>query len=290
MYAKSIDTNAKFINDHTQPYTGTVYTSLGDLPDRSALLDLINGATEVLYHPWILNGDLRHQTELTMFESGRKIKYFHNSNPDTDPIIDTRRGNHPQMFAAGCSMTVGFGVDIDQRWSTLVSKHFNIDYTSLCWGGASIIWAGDQILRSDIRADDIVIWGLTHVNRYPIVHNKVKHHINPQNYTDHAQHLFDIDFFDSETLLNWSVNSVRQCYNFCQKIGAELLVLDFASGLSFRSYLPQDLDCIAFTDIHEKKFLDFGTDNIHPGPKTHQHYADTVINYIKEKPWTLIKS
>ena len=41
-----------------------------------------------------------------------------------------------------------------------------------------------------------------------------------------------------------------------------------------------------FTELYKLKwlinFIDLGTDNMHPGPKQHQQYAETLYNFIKE--------
>ena len=35
-------------------------------------------------------------------------------------------------------------------------------------------------------------------------------------------------------------------------------------------------------DSMTKTLIDFGTDNEHPGPKSHQQYAEMIINYLED--------
>ena len=53
----------------------------------------------------------------------------------------------------------------------------NLPVSTLAQGGTSIFWAADQILRSDIRKDDIVIFMLTSTHRFPYYTNSQLKHI-----------------------------------------------------------------------------------------------------------------
>jgi lysophospholipase L1-like esterase len=35
----------------------------------------------------------------------------------------------------------------------------------------------------------------------------------------------------------------------------------------------------------DSDFLDYGSDNCHPGPKTHKLYADMILDKIKKLGW-----
>jgi hypothetical protein len=78
-----------------------------------------------------------------------------------------------------------------------------------------------------------------------------------------------------------------QVINFCKKIRATLCI----ANLLDTAWLPiifkethNFIDLIDdFTEAGFAKFIDMGDDFIHPGPKQHQHYAEQIFNFIKEK-------
>jgi hypothetical protein len=50
-----------------------------------------------------------------------------------------------------------------------------------------------------------------------------------------------------------------------------------------RYYLSQ-FDFVVNTYIEgEEKFIDCGSDNLHPGPKQHQYYANLILEYLKNE-------
>ena len=86
-----------------------------------------------------------------------------------DRHLAERTTNDPVLWVAGCSFSSAVGVESDERWGHYVSNHFNLPEVNIAQGGASITFAADQILRSDIRPSDRVIWGLTGVARVDFV-------------------------------------------------------------------------------------------------------------------------
>jgi hypothetical protein len=72
----------------------------------------------------------------------------------------------------------------------------------------------------------------------------------------------------------------------CEKIGAKLIIIGIHSNLEFLPELTKHKNFIFFHGRFGVNFtdgwLDLGTDNMHPGPKTHQLYADLIIDKGKE--------
>ena len=68
--------------------------------------------------------------------------------------------NVPVLWTAGCSVTHGMGVSESERWGNILSEYLDMPEISLSMNGASIKWTADQILRSDIKRGDVVVWDL----------------------------------------------------------------------------------------------------------------------------------
>jgi hypothetical protein len=201
---------------------------------------------------------------------------------------DKRKSNKKTLWTAGCSMTVGVGVDQKERWGTLLSNMLGLPETSLSLGGSSIYWASDQILRSDIRKDDIIVWGLTNVPRVEISDNWKLSPYVVQSYADCKKKYWNLDYFDSETLTLKCILSILHVINFCQKIGAELYLVNLLDLTwipticnDYENFIDLTADLKITEDINIS-FIDLGTDNHHPGPKQHQQYAEKIFNFIKE--------
>ena len=140
-------------------------------------------------------------------------------------------------------------------------------------------------MRSDIRKGDIIVWGLTNIERVEISKDW---NFTPQPislYKEAKKKYYTLDYFDSETITLKSIRSVLQVINFCQKIGAEL----YLANLLDITWIPVACkDYKNYIDLTENlsitdriRFLDVGTDNEHPGPKQHQKYAEKLFNLIE---------
>lgn len=91
-----------------------------------------------------------------------------NFNPKNyNGLVDYRKTQSlPQFWIAGCSYANGsYLPNMEDRYGQLVADHYGWKCSFLSRGGSSIDFAADQIIRSDIRKGDVVIVGLTGVER-----------------------------------------------------------------------------------------------------------------------------
>jgi hypothetical protein len=160
---------------------------------------------------------------------------------------------------------------------------------TLSKGGTSIYWSADQLLRSDIRESDVVVWGLTNVPRIEIARswNFDSTTITGYYSKDKEHQYWNPDYFESETQVLFALRSILQVVNFCQKIKAKLYLANIfdVAWISvmlkdFKNFidLTRDLSIVGNTIT----FIDLGSDNEHPGPRQHQQYAEKLYNFIKE--------
>lgn len=237
-------------------------------------------------------------------------------------LEDIRKTENPQAWAAGCSFAWGHGLsDGNLPYPELVAERLNLQCSILSRPGASIEWSADQLLRSKIKQDDLIIWGLSSVNRFPWSKNREITHVNPRLFED-LKHTIDEEelkylkwmFFD-ENRFRTAIQSVLQVKNFCDQVGAHLVLVshlelseehyveEFAKHLqktgcyvdiyNDENFISNLANSITWRGKH-RQYCDYGSadigtrsDNVscHPGPRTHDIWAQYIENYIKEKKW-----
>jgi len=263
----------------------TIYTSFSDLPkitDSSAVFfDVVKKADTIIYCPPSIWSDhsnkfswnsnrliteyfLYHASLLKNNVQGLDLTTYHNSG--YLGLADARKTDKKQLWIAGCSIPNGDGVLKNEKFGMLLSNMLDLPVSHLTMGGSSIEWAKDQILRSDIRKDDVVIWSLTQEVRSPRAKNtKVTVELNPEILLD-------------ETNLYRAVTSVYQVVNFCKNISARLIILPIICSENLQ-LLIHDLDEY-YQLPYQPKFLDIGTDKVHPGPIQHQVWAKFISKQL----------
>lgn len=277
---------------------GTYYTSLGDFPGYRTFIDVLDQADVIVYEPPVQWSDqdrkqfsyMKHWTEQCLF-------YFHSRKPvvgysieEVDNLIeilkleDTRKSDDSQLWVVGGSNTKGVGVREDQRYGQIIADHMGLPVTFLARVQASIEWTADQILRSDIRTGDTVVWGLTPVTRFPFYDGSSVLHVSLSHYTQNPKFvdLVDIDQLSNlNTLLYRPITSINQVQNFCQKLGVNLIIAGLDPKCEYLPYVAKFKNYIHLSDrfgleTHDE-FIDFGWDNVHAGVKTHKWYADQIL-------------
>lgn len=280
----------RIFNDFT--FKGTVYTSLGDLSKNiNEIIDLLLRADKIFYVDWnetinknSITESARGFTHVILHLVSRYKNNVYNlelsyCNPLSYLVLsDNRKTNKRQLWVAGCSISHGTGVDPDERYGQLLSNKIDLSVSFLTHPGSSIDWAADQILRSDIQKNDIVIWGLTGEERLPLWNNNMLLHANTINCF-----IENIDL--SKVLLSNHVyysayTHIYQVVNFCKKIQAKLLIFGILNSSTVSLNLNNLKNFIQYNTFN--KLLDTGTDNQHPGPKQHQAYADFCHSALKK--------
>ena len=197
------------------------------------------------------------------------------------------RLNKPLLWIAGCSITFGSHIPVDKRFGRLVADSLDRPEMCLAQPGTSIFWAADQILRADLQAGDIVLWGLTHVPRVEVAAGQelVPVTISSYPHIDQNQQYWTLDWFNSPTQTLMAMHYIAQVQNFCRKIGVELYMFnmtDISWMASLSTQYVNYLDLVQHLKIKNSKvsWVDFGTDNMHPGPNQHQQWADQILKFI----------
>lgn len=217
----------------------------------------------------------------------------HHENEERHKEFSFKRTNNDQyLWVTGCSNTLGTGVNIEDTYAYNLHKKLQIPYCNLAMQGASIPWSADKLLRSDIRSGDIVVWGLTIPERINWIENNkiIKFTYTHYKRDKHLEKKLPQHHLVSENTFHQALIGIEQVANFCHKIQAHLVVFstfsfdyNFYKFLRNKSYfLDMDLDFSINKDTAnwENNYIDFGTDNIHPGPKQHHYWHTQILKQI----------
>jgi hypothetical protein len=296
--AKNHDPNAVLVDHDTwqtilqQRNSGTFYTSLSDLPKIddhvSVCWELMQQANSIYYveptmwsdagkdFSWTNQKTLLEYYLYSQIKSGKLVHGFNTDTYKNSAYLDLeaqRSTSSPVVWIGGCSVAHGIGVKKDQRFGHLIGQGLSRPAYHLTRGGSSVEWAADQLLRSDIQPIDVVIWGLTQEVRAPRAVNSLIDSWGDQT-------IFDVEYLMDETRFYKALVSVYQVINFCSKIGCQLLLLPTICSEKLIMNLIHRSELINLP--YQAKFVDLGTDNIHPGPEQHRIWAEHCLNIINQ--------
>jgi len=191
-------------------------------------------------------------------------------------LADIRKSNDSQIWTVGCSISHGIGVKDHERYGELIAKELGLSVSFLTAPGSSIRWASDQILRSDIRPNDVIFWGITSGHRFSCwydVDREIVHTVLKQ-FDDHRflKTLINKQYLASDHMIYESIISIHNVLNFCNKNNITLVLSTLIPGMEI--YL-QDIN--NFVSLAGDRHIDRGTDSSHPGPKSHQFYKEKML-------------
>jgi hypothetical protein len=274
------------VNDFLTAPTRTAYSSLGDIDNIDIFFQLCILANKIYYRPPICWSDSssdsksKQLTEQILAGLSQSVpvdgidkiidqkKYF-----NKDFLQDHRKVSESQLWVAGCSITNGTGVSKNQTFKEIIAQKLKLEYSDLSRSGSSIIWQSDQITRSNLQPNDIVVWGLTSPNRLPVFDQDIVH-LSSSQYQQSTTALtkFPIELLDNTTLMYHNILAVKRVHNFCKKIGVQLVILGLMYDF-YNNYLYYDVPTFRQLMFWPKKYPDVGTDGKHPGPESHQMFA-----------------
>lgn len=285
----------------------TVYTSLADLPKNLEIFyNILNSADKIVYCPpayWSDNktvdfadpgASIQGLTETFLLLLSNSIQ-VDNLNPDIlTPVAlaDDRKTDQSQLWIAGCSISHGIGVQLQERYGQLLADKLNMTSSFLTRSGSAIDWAADQILRSDIRKNDLVVWGVTNPERFSYIYNNKLLSITSTSYPNFPQikNIINLSDLYNQNTIYKHFYSIQQVINYCNKCQAKLILVGVLAGcyslLSFLQsqknyvHIPYSLN-FKGSDF-SMQLLDTGTDNSHPGPKQHIQYQKLILDKLKE--------
>jgi hypothetical protein len=278
-----------------------IYTSMMDT-SRENIIKLCLIADQIIVYDqqWEdTNLEIETKKFTDMFFSNVPNEFYNHLNKALT-LNDVRKTDKRQLWAIGCSYTSSIGVEDHQRWAVKLSQKMQQPVSILAFPGASINWAADQILRSDIRSGDTIVWLLTTMHRidyYSESDHSVKVHPNLSVYKEDKDEILKLSDSEYKLLmraltLKWNVYSsfkaIQQVIVYCEKLGAKLIL-----GQCLRNDLETDSALVSLLKSHpgfvtsfsiqlyyNNFILDLGTDNMHPGPFTHEYIAEEFYKHL----------
>lgn len=205
-------------------------------------------------------------------------------------LATNRDTEQPVVWVVGCSISHGTGVEKQQSFGSLVSSYIDMPVRYLTLPGSSIDWASDQIIRSDIRSQDYVIWGLTQVRRFSYYERDGSTvGVTPFYYKNNPSFEKTISqkFLVDANIAYQGALSILRVNNYLEKIGCNnfryvsLFKSDIYVEEIFKKeikQLPGYIQCYSPSDPLFTKWIDLGTDNSHPGPEQHKIFAKYILD------------
>lgn len=292
--------NYKKIIEKSKTQNIVGHTSLADMgkitQDKSPFYELLMSADNIEYVPpagcWSDHSDkyqltnMQRLTEYYLYDINRLKKNVNGLKLDTWTknvkyleLRDSRKNHDKNLWICGCSISDGDAVAPNESFGRIIADALNLPVNWLTMGGSSISWAADQILRSDIRPGDIVVWGLT--SEYRISWWAGDEVDDVSLFTFESIQKKGLEIYSEEDLLYKSLIAANQVTNFCQKIGVKLIMIPLLASEVLRLYLCEN-PCY-LEQPYQLRTIDLGTDNLHPGPIQHQAWADSVLSFINTK-------
>lgn len=318
--AKMHDSNAYLIDCNnyknfylSRPQNCVCYTSLSDLPkDLSVVVSILSTADTIIYSPpetWSDQKKISLNNITNCIQGLTETILLHLSNfkkvinidlcieqKYNNILADERKTDSKQLWIAGCSVSHGVGVDLHERYGSLLSQELNLPCSFLTFSGSSIQWAANQILKSDLRSGDILCWGITNFSRIPFYYQNKLQHILAVYYelNKNFNKIFPIELLTNENTLFQNLESIRAVTNFCEKLKIQLIMFNALTDNQLNRVLRKEKYYYQFPYSLNKNFKtyepyglfvfdDLGNDNHHPGPITHQKYYKFLSQIIDTK-------
>jgi hypothetical protein len=255
-YARSVFADAQLINDiNFSSSSGVYYTSLGDFKNPISFFKLLDGATELFYVPVASWSDsqngvshLQQYTEnLLMFFYGRKpvhgLEHLDYHNTKCDSLVGYRIHDVKQLWSVGGTITFSPELEIANKYGSVLSQLLDIPVCFITKDNADIDWCADQILRSDLKPNDIIVWELSH-----------------------SQHI------DQSLIL------INQVIQVCKNLNVKLVLigLEDMDRIKYFFNLPNYLHLFGQFGTFSKAFLDKDSSTLWPGAMTHRWYANEI--------------
>lgn len=188
----------------------------------------------------------------------------------------------------GCSWTAGIGLEDPktQHFSNIISRHFNKNCVNLGVGGSSIGYAFERLSNIDFYENQIVVLQLTELYRWRH-YNKDEKRQKDIGVNQSVNIRPFIEVFNQEFLLYELIQKLKLFQKIAdeKKLKFAFFLIDY-KGTTY-SYTDQlyFYDFKSFIPWHllQEYFVDAGSrgDRKHPGPKSNQYIANTVINFLE---------
>jgi len=188
----------------------------------------------------------------------------------------------------GCSFTEGIGIECNEdKYATIVAKHFNLNCVNLGKGGSSNSYFFEIFSQLEFHPGQLIVLQLTILERLRYYNNNVSlQHIQFANplYSPKILEVYNNKFLFYETLKQLRlVNQIAEAKNlklavwlnnYKEEHHGHYTMDQQMYFYNLKSFVP------AF--LMQDYCVDVGTDNVHPGIKSNQNIANVLIDFIEK--------
>lgn len=211
-----------------------------------------------------------------------------------DAIDAVPRTADPMIWAVGCAVTKSMSMSEHLYWPSVLSDTLGRPILTVTRSRSSLLWAADKILRQDIRSGDLVIWGMT------TLYHKIEASSGAWDQIPvKKQSLSDIDpmfrdwispYLDSHDLVVKNMRAILQVMAVLEKLNVNLLLVNLLDVTWLSKLLEHHENFLDLTDTQgfagtDSKYIDLADNTIHPGPKMHAYYAESIHQRLRVLGW-----
>ena len=208
-----------------------------------------------------------------------------------------------RLVAFGCSFTFGDALpdtwDYEKKkldrnkgpskfaWPQLLADKLNIECLNNAHGGASNDDIFELILNFNFQQDDIIIILWTFISRISIFREngecyRIRKFDAPRTYNK-SNTYYKYFYQETDAIRNLSIKANYTQYCLKEKILKQSYVQKRLGNFNFPSwnnvnFFNNDID--AFLN-YKKRLYDEGLDGVHPGPKSHEAFANNLYLDLK---------
>lgn len=277
----SINKNSKLMdNININLRSSEYHTSLGDLTIHE-LLSVIHKFDSVEYvdNNFIEGEEITKDTLnfLSFVNTRVQVKNF----PDINNVLsfaehpDTKSSlGEPTLWIYGCSHSHGTGLkDSSETYGSLLAKELNLPLKLITKPGSSTHWSLRQLINSNLKKDDIVIWQITSPYRLSFFNGKHVQEIVLANSNNRTL----IDTYTDEQCFFLQLSYLNIGIQYLKSIGVKFVVVNVDSRDKFNFSYSQYPEYYCATNFA----VDLGSDNLHFGPLSHKNLAKALLTRVQ---------
>jgi hypothetical protein len=196
-----------------------------------------------------------------------------------------------RLISFGCSFTYGYGLSdcylenlqagpdpSKQSYPGLLEKEFNIPSINKGKPGCSNLYITHEILNYQFQEGDFVIVQWTSFLRSTLFLKDRELLIGPWIKEDYCKQYYTL--VDNEHLL---IETTRNVHHIEMYLLSKRIPFIFITNTKLPPSDKVGWKINTPITSFQKPYLDLALDNLHPGPKTHNHVANHLSTLIKEK-------
>lgn len=161
-------------------------------------------------------------------------------------------------------------VENHERWAYIVSQELDLEEVNIAFPGAGIYDGLRRIIESEAKDGDKLIWQITSETRETAAYP----YSSIRDYAFMGNYIGSLD----QTLNN--MMHIRLGIEYCKKQGIDLYIVNMLADDTWVSRFCQNSN---YLNLYKDDLIDFGSDDLHPGPKQNAEYAKEIIKFIQGK-------